>query len=425
MAEFALVLPVLLLILLVGVDFGRVFLGWVTLNNAARVAANYAASNSASGSGVNLTDYQTLVLNETQGIDCALDPILDPTYNPGTPTVGGQAVANLSCRFQFVTPFVGVAFPGGLHVGASSNFPIRSGVLANIGAGTPPTTLPPNQDFAFETTSGPVSTVSGPAGLTVGFLLLAQNGGAATGWSWTFGDGTGSSSEYPPEHAYSTPGTYTVQLTETNAAGSSPTYSHDVIVTGASFYGTVPAPCATLPGPQSVQCGGDPTVTGSTTSIDYTWPMTVNFTNTSTSTTGATYSWNFGDGTGPSTAQNPSHTYLAPGTYTVTLTVTASDGTTSTATISNYINAGCVVPSFTGVNSALANGMWTNAHFVSSDLYYYDRSAHAYTQQAPSPSYTIQQQNPQGGLFHSASGGTCSPGTTGEKVAPNGANPAP
>ena len=41
--EFALVLPVLLFLLLMGLDFGRVFLGWVNLNNAARVGANYAA----------------------------------------------------------------------------------------------------------------------------------------------------------------------------------------------------------------------------------------------------------------------------------------------------------------------------------------------------------------------------------------------
>ena len=33
--EFALVVPVLLLLLLIAIDFGRVFLGWVALNNAA------------------------------------------------------------------------------------------------------------------------------------------------------------------------------------------------------------------------------------------------------------------------------------------------------------------------------------------------------------------------------------------------------
>ncbi len=43
LVEFALVLPVLMLLLLIGIDFGRVFLGWVTLNNVVRDGANFAA----------------------------------------------------------------------------------------------------------------------------------------------------------------------------------------------------------------------------------------------------------------------------------------------------------------------------------------------------------------------------------------------
>ena len=41
--EFALVAPVLLLLLLITLDFGRMFMSYVTLNNAARVAANFGA----------------------------------------------------------------------------------------------------------------------------------------------------------------------------------------------------------------------------------------------------------------------------------------------------------------------------------------------------------------------------------------------
>ena len=39
MVEFALVLPLLALLLVVAIDFGRVFFGWVSLTNAARVGA--------------------------------------------------------------------------------------------------------------------------------------------------------------------------------------------------------------------------------------------------------------------------------------------------------------------------------------------------------------------------------------------------
>ena len=43
--EFALILPVLMLIVLIGLDFARAFVGWIAVNNAARVGANFAATN--------------------------------------------------------------------------------------------------------------------------------------------------------------------------------------------------------------------------------------------------------------------------------------------------------------------------------------------------------------------------------------------
>ena len=52
MVEFALVIPLILLLMLIAIDFGRVFLGWVGLNNAARVAANYAAMHPARANGI-------------------------------------------------------------------------------------------------------------------------------------------------------------------------------------------------------------------------------------------------------------------------------------------------------------------------------------------------------------------------------------
>jgi len=58
---------------------------------------------------------------------------------------------------------------------------------------------------------------SGLAPLTVAFT---DNSTDADSWSWDFGDGA-TSTEQNPTHTYTNPGTYTVNLTVTNAVGSS------------------------------------------------------------------------------------------------------------------------------------------------------------------------------------------------------------
>jgi PKD repeat protein len=97
--------------------------------------------------------------------------------------------------------------------------------------------------------------------------------------------------------------------------------SDDVYIDEIQFRGYRPAPVA-------------PTAafTGSPTSGDY--PLTVNFTDQSTNYP-TSWSWTFGDG-GTSTAQNPSHTYTAAGTYTVALTVSNASGSDN-ETKANYI----------------------------------------------------------------------------------------
>ena len=156
--------------------------------------------------------------------------------------------------------------------------------------------------------------LAGNAPLSVQFTDLSDN--SPSSWSWNFGD-LSTSNAQNPQHTYVTAGTYSVQLKVTNTGGSNTAlYTNYITVHHA-------API--------------PNFMGTPTS-GYV-PLTVQFTDTSGDSSVTAWSWTFGDG-GTSTAQNPSYTYSATGTYTVSLKET-NDGGSNTVTKTNYIS---VVP---------------------------------------------------------------------------------
>lgn len=124
--------------------------------------------------------------------------------------------------------------------------------------------------------------------------------GSITGWYWDFGDG-GTSIAQNAQHAYSTPGTYTI----THAANSSNGCT-DTVRTPIDVYFLPQALFFT-----NTVCKGNNT----------------QFVDSTTSLSGSIISWfwNFGDG-GVSQAENPQHAYGSTGTFTVNLTVTSSFG---------------------------------------------------------------------------------------------------
>src|SRR5438309_251136 len=123
--------------------------------------------------------------------------------------------------------------------------------------------------------------------------------GSVTSWQWTFGDGTSGSTAQNPSHTYSAGGSYTVTLSvKDNQNASSSPVSHTVQVTAPNQ-----PPSAAF----TSSCTG----------------LGCSFSDQSSDPDGSvtSWQWTFGDGTSGSTAQNPSHTYSAGGSYTVTLTV--------------------------------------------------------------------------------------------------------
>jgi hypothetical protein len=140
LVEFALMLPLILVLLLGALDFGRAFFGWVALTNASRVAANYAATHPDAwpNNTSQIAEYNQLV-EDSGTSDCAMS-VAAPTFPDGTRDLGDRARADLTCAFSLVAPFMQVFFGNPITLSADSTFPIRRGCTncAAVPAGPPP-----------------------------------------------------------------------------------------------------------------------------------------------------------------------------------------------------------------------------------------------------------------------------------------------
>jgi hypothetical protein len=143
MVEFAIILPLLVLIVLFAIDFGRVFYGWVGLQNAARVGANWA-SLYATADWTNADDPRREQLLEqikadAAAINCVLPPDEEmlPEF-PGGTAPGAPVIVGFDCEFGLITPFLAPLFGGmDVPIAAEATFPIRAGILPTPG-GPPP-----------------------------------------------------------------------------------------------------------------------------------------------------------------------------------------------------------------------------------------------------------------------------------------------
>ncbi len=318
LVEFAIVIPVLLSVLLMAVDFGRVYLGWVNLTNGARIGANFAAGNpdawQGSGNAAVQLRYRQLMARDAQGIDCTLpNPLPQPTFIDSSGAVGSRVQVNLTCSFSLLTPLISsIVGDGAGHVNVGSNavFTIRFGSpdAGVIGGGAPslsPTGAPTS---APTPTAGPTATPS-PAPTATGSGPTPTPGVSAT---------------------------------------PAPTATPAAVV--VSFYGDSTSSDSSGGGTSGAQIVGIP-------------GLTVSFHNTTTGTQG-NCTWTFGDGgTSNACSATVAHSYFSRGTYSVTLVVDSQ-----TVSRSSYVLVGCQVPAFAGVrkNSALAT--WTGAGFDSSNL---------------------------------------------------------
>ena len=164
LVEFAISFPVVMLMILFGIDFGRVFLGWLSLSNAVREGANFAAINpdawTSPGNAEAQAEFVRLITAESGANACALPATLpSPTFPSGS-TIGSPAVVAITCRFSIITPLVSNIIGGTINVSASSSFPIRSGLLGGSGYSGGLGTIPPVTVAPVVPTATPMVTAS-------------------------------------------------------------------------------------------------------------------------------------------------------------------------------------------------------------------------------------------------------------------------
>jgi Flp pilus assembly protein TadG len=164
LTEFALTLPVVLVLVLFGLDFGRVFLGWVTLTNAAREAANFAAMNpSAWGTTPSApiqAEYARLVAAETVGANCTMpSPVPSPTF-PNGKGLGSPAVVQITCHFHLITPVISDIVGTAVSVTASSAFPVRAGLIEGLPTPSPSPSASPTTSPSGGASSSPAASVT-------------------------------------------------------------------------------------------------------------------------------------------------------------------------------------------------------------------------------------------------------------------------
>jgi len=353
LVEFALTLPLMLLLLMVALDFGRIYLGWINLQNMTRIAANYAANNPtawSTGDVAAKNRYQKQILEDANATNCRLPTVAgtqtapDPTFadgnGDGTSTgIGDTATVRLSCSFGVITPFISNIVGGTVSVGSSAVFPVKAGM-------TPPKDLvtPPPAPVAAFTGNGTINTTTISAAAPFDVVFRDTSGGSPTSWAWDFGgglrvaDGQGTSTiQDPLDVLFALPGhTYTVTLTATNVTGSS---------------------VATMTVITSVN-------------VDFTWTpanptagTVVQFTDAST-TGSPNATGTVGSGQRTGAGWTPTHTFAAGATYTITHTVTYATGPASQTKTITIGAAQCVVPRFANTKRNNAQNLWTSAGFT-------------------------------------------------------------
>jgi len=102
LVEFAIVLPILMLLLVGIMEFGRAFFSWVVITNGAREGARYGAIGKSS------SEITARVVDTTTGMEPSLITV-STTNAQGTP--GTSVTVQVTYSLQIITPMMAAFFP--------------------------------------------------------------------------------------------------------------------------------------------------------------------------------------------------------------------------------------------------------------------------------------------------------------------------
>jgi PKD repeat protein len=327
----------MLLLVIGGLDIGRMFFSWVQMNNAAREGAAYAAGSPTDTSGItsHVTTESNVQGQPGEGTIAVSVACADPSKvsiacsdAAGGSSTGNTVNVTATRSFRFVTPLVSNILGTSINITGNATAAVF-GYQPN-GGDTPPDACDPPTLASFAVVVSDM-TVNLDAGAST------PNSGACaiSSYQWDMGDGL---DPFPPvdgktaSYTYAANNTYTITLTVQNPGGSLTT----------TQLATVPPPLAT-PTPTPTPT---PTSTATPTpSATYACTMVASFTYNETGNSGkfnfygaytgqpapTTWYWTYGDGTVAFGQAPTQHRYSGSGPYTVNLTITSGSCVAATS----------------------------------------------------------------------------------------------
>jgi Flp pilus assembly protein TadG len=266
LVEFALILPVFLLLFGATLDLGRIAAARIAVEGAAREGAFQAAEPGATYQSshpwltTNPWDPTTnpcdatndsvtcrALLESRAGSVVSISPAdiqmtCDPT--PCASGMGNTATVRVSGRFTLLTPVMRVLFGGAQTVAFSADSttqvetlptpaptagpaaeptptPTPAPTAAPTDTPAPTTSCPtPSAGFTWTQSGGGPHNDKAPVTITVTDTSTTAPACPISSWFWTFGDGASSGSRTPGSHTYVARGNYDITLTVVSAGGN-------------------------------------------------------------------------------------------------------------------------------------------------------------------------------------------------------------